>query len=156
MDLTSYLKSDPDGLGLAALIAADNDVGVYEAITAKTTTKVDGVTRADFAIWAAGTGVRSTIQDLSADTNSPLRPSALSLLDFLMGGVAPMLQLDNANNMALIDTWVAMGAITAEQKQQLIAMATIPASHAEINGFNITGPHDIAKAVRADDGTRLV
>lgn len=106
------------------LIASRDTMAITATVNAGRT-RIDGVTRDKFAIWAAKTGVRATIEDTSTNLIDPLRASALTLLDFIRGGVSQTLELNNADNVAMLEAWVAMGKITETQKDELIALGTV-------------------------------
>ncbi|MDD5297665.1 MAG: hypothetical protein PHU46_12200 [Rhodocyclaceae bacterium] len=89
-------------------------------------TRVGSVTRADFAVWAAVTGVRGAIEDAAHDPTSPIRAVALSLLDFLQGGVSDTLDFSKAENQAMLGYWRSAGKVTSGQEQYLMALATHP------------------------------
>ena len=127
MILRDEITNDPLGRGYAQMTNAEVEV----SLNAKDRTKIGGVMRNKFAIWAASTGVRAKIEDASTNMLDPLRSSALALLDFLRGGVSDNLDLSDAANMAMLDAWVAAGKVTAQQKADLVALATIECSRAE-------------------------
>ena len=77
------------------------------------------VPRSVFAMWAGATGLRAAIQDAASAVGNPLRSSALTLLDFLQGGVATGIELNRPENQAMMAAWVSAGAITSEQVAQL-------------------------------------
>jgi hypothetical protein len=84
------------------------------------------VPRSVFAGWCGSTGLRAVIQDKAEAVGDPLRSSALSLLDFLQGGVAPGLDLSHAGNAAMLAAWVSLGAVSAEQRDELLALCMAP------------------------------
>lgn len=131
--LRQELKNDPLNVGYPGM----TDAEVEASLLAKDRHVVVGVTRDKFAIWAAKTGVRSTIEDVSLDTQDPLRASALTLLDFIRGGVSTTLELTNADNLQMLGAWVAMGKITEAQKDELIALGTVTMSRAEELGLSV-------------------
>ena len=100
-----------------ALIAAEVSVG---------RTTLAGIGRADFAVWAAVTGLRTVIEDTAATVGDPLRATALTMVDFLRGGVADTFDMGSAANQTMLIAWVAMGKMTAAQKVELEMKATIP------------------------------
>lgn len=132
--LRDELEADPLDIGYAGM----SDAEVEAALFAKDRPVVVGVTRDKFAIWAAKTGVRSTIEDVSLDKDDPLRASALTLLDFIRGGVSTTLELTNADNLQMLGAWVAMGKITEAQKNELIALGTVTMSRAEELGLFVS------------------
>ena len=109
----------------AAAYTAKDVNGIQAIYNAKTVNGLVG----NFALlkWSAGNGLRASIQDLSANTLSPLRPSALALLDVIQGA-ATGLDLSDAGNIALLNAWVTAGVLTATQEAQLVALSQTPRS----------------------------
>lgn len=88
-------------------------------------TKQGRVLRADFAVWAGATGLRAAIEDHAANTNSPLRSSALTLKDFL-AGAAETIDPTLEGNLQMLAAWKGAGAITQEQVDALLALGALP------------------------------
>ena len=122
-ELRAYIEAQPE---FAAYIAGGNDQQICDEINARTVPVVGGVDRSRFAMWAGKTGIRAVIQDHAETTGSPLRSICLTLLDFLQGGVSDELAMNEPDNQQMLGVWVALGAITQEQADDLIAMATTP------------------------------
>lgn len=87
---------------------------------------VDSVSVAEFASWAAETGMRAVIEDHATDKASPLRSVALALRDVLSGAVGSI-SFARPANMQMLGAWQQAGSINASQKAQLLALATKPA-----------------------------
>ena len=119
--LHDYIIADPV---FAPWIAGGNDQQIADEINTRTVAVVGSVSRAKFAMWCGATGVRVAIEDHAANPASPLRASALTLKDFLLGGVADSLHIADPMNAAMLAGWIAAGAITQAQADQLVAMAT--------------------------------
>lgn len=154
--LQTEIASGPLATELAPFVASGSDVEVAVILNDKRFTMPGGVSRGDFALFAGKTGLRSHIQDHADTTTSPLRSIALTLLDFLQGGVSETLTLSSAASQQMVGAWVQAGAITADQMAELNALATQPASRADIVlGRDVT-VHDIALAVRDSDGNSLL
>lgn len=119
--LAAYIAADPV---FAPHLAAGSDQQIADIINARTEPVVGGVSRARFAIWAGSTGLRAVIADHAATQGSPLRSIALTLTDFLVGGVADTLDLSDISNQQMLGAWVAVGALTQAQADELIALAT--------------------------------
>lgn len=107
--------------------------------------RVGSVSRADFAMWAASTGMRSKIEDHAANTQSPLRDAALACRDVILGA-ANSIDFALAPNQMMLGAWVQVGALTQAQADTLLALATTPDT---INEF------DVRCALWAADGTWL-
>jgi hypothetical protein len=125
--LGEYIQNKPE---FANWLANGNDQEIADALNAKTLTIVKSVSRSDFTIWAASTGMRAVIQDHADNAQSPLRSSALSLLDFLRGA-ATALDLSQASTSSLLDAWVGAGALSVANKLSLLALAEVTSSVAE-------------------------
>lgn len=108
---------------LDPLVTERNDAGVAAYLSAGNLV-VGAVTRSNFAIWCASTGLRGVIETDCANTTSPLRAISLALRDFLVGSDTGGLDFSNPANAAMMQAWVTAGALTAAQQAALIAMAT--------------------------------
>lgn len=97
--------------------------------------------------WAADTGMRAVIEDESVDKASPLRSSALTLLDLMQSG-SEGLHLERPKVMAMLDCWVAAGKAAPEQKAALLACSTRQASYAEITFGAPVSAADVSRALR--------
>ncbi len=154
-DLRNELQNDPATLGYAALIAASNDQVAFSiTVPADRAAQLD-VVRSDFLKWAATTGMRSVIQDESVDAGSPVRDSAIVLNDVCRGSTDGI-DFSQAENVALLDGWVAASKLTTLNKDALLALATADVARS-INLFGqlITANH-VAQAVRDDAGDSLI
>jgi hypothetical protein len=120
-ELKAYIEADPT---FADYIAGGNDQDIAVAISARTVPVIGAVSRAKFAMWAGVTGLRASIQTHADAVDSPLRSIALTLLDFLQGGVSDELHLDDPANQAMLDAWIQAGALTQTQADDLMALAT--------------------------------
>lgn len=115
----------------APYLAAGNDQAIADALNLRDQAVYGVVSRDAFAIWAASTGLRATIQDHADNPASPLRSIALTLLDVIRGGAANGVDFSNADNVAMLNTWVTAGAMTEMQKGALLALSTRYTSIAE-------------------------
>jgi hypothetical protein len=131
--LSDEINNDPTGKGYAGLLP-DQPGKVVVLLNALTETKVGLLDRADLAIWSVQTGMRSVIQDESEDKASPLRDSALAILDVLRGASSGI-DFTKTENMAVINAWEALGKLSADNKALMLAAATQPASRAEVLGL---------------------
>lgn len=119
--LRAYIDTDPT---FAPWVAGGNDQQIADAINARTVPVVGGVGRSRFAMWCGATGLRSAIADHAANAASPLRAIALTIQDFLLGGVSDAIHLDDPQNQAMLGAWVSVGALTQAQADELIGLAT--------------------------------
>lgn len=87
--------------------------------------KVGSVQRADFAMWAATTGMRSKIEDHAANTQSPLRDIALACQDLILGA-ASSIDFSIVSNRTMLAVWVQYGGLTQAQANDLLTLATKP------------------------------
>lgn len=119
--LRAYIDADPT---FAPWIAGGNDQQIADEINRRTVPVVGSVSRSRFAMWCGATGLRAAIADHAANQASQLRSIALTLEDFLLGGVADELHLSDPVNQAMVGAWVQAGALTQPQADELIALAT--------------------------------
>ena len=107
----------------AALVASGDYQAIADAINATRPPVVGKVERAEFAMWAAGCGMRSKIEDHAVNLQSPLRDAALACRDVILGA-AESIDLSLLPNQIMLGGWVAMGELTTENRDALIALAT--------------------------------
>lgn len=124
---------------LAAALAAGDDVAAAARLS-ELLTEPAPIPIGRVAAWGAAVGLRAKIEDYARDPDSPLRSVALTALDMLVRGS----DLDLAEDGAMLDAFVAAGAITQGQRDALAVLAVRPRS--------IT-VNDVARAVRNDDGS---
>lgn len=144
--LANEINSGPLAAELAPHVAAGNDGAIAEILNTPRYAAVGPVSRAHFAIWAAS-GPRSAIEDHATNPNSPLRASALTLKDFLIGA-ADSLELDNASVAEMLSGWLDAGAITQGQHDALLALGARTISRAEQIGMENITAADVARALR--------
>ena len=106
-------------------------------------TSLGKIERAEFAIWAASTGMRAKIEDHAANATSPLRSIALSLKDFILGA-AQSLDLSIPDNQTALQAWVTAGELSQAAHDSLIIGATEQV---------IVTARDVAVALYNDDGS---
>jgi len=109
-----------------ALLASRDYQAIADALNAARPPVVGKVERAEFAMWAAGCGMRSKIEDHAVNLQSPLRDAALACRDVILGA-AESIDLSLLPNQIMLGGWVAMGELTTENRDALIALATKPA-----------------------------
>lgn len=107
------------------------------------------VPRSIFSMWCGSTGLRGAIEDIAVTTGHPLRAIALTVLDFLRGGVADALDFADARNQMMLGAWVQAGALTQAQADELIALATTLKSPAENAGLGVVHVGDVQNALEA-------
>ena len=119
-------------IDLSPLVDARNDAGIATYLSAGRTVQ-GSVPIGMFLGWAAAVGMRSVIEDTAHVSTSPyyaaLRNSALAILDIITNKTDLDLSASatGQGNLGMLGAWVTVGAITAEQKATLVAMATQPA-----------------------------
>jgi hypothetical protein len=114
-----------------AIDTSSRDAAAIAAAVSAGRTEDRPVSRGVFAAWCGATGLRTTVEDTANSAGHPLRAVALTLLDFLQGGVTDALDLAYPANLQMLDAWQQAGAITAEQAAQLQALAVVPAPVSE-------------------------
>lgn len=112
-------KCDP-----ALLVHPRNDYAIWQVVNVGRT-RSGPVSRNSFAIWCGETGLRAVIEDVATDKASPLRSIALLCKDVLAGG-PDILDFSVAGNVAMLQAWVAAGAITQQQADALVALGAVP------------------------------
>ena len=124
--MTDYaaIKSEVTTQTQYAAAYAARDVNAIQALY-NSIAAVGSVDRTTFTGWAAKTGMRAVIQDTSTNVASPLRSSALALMDVLRGGTTG-LDLSNADNVTMMNAWVTTAALTQANHDALIVLATHP------------------------------
>jgi hypothetical protein len=108
------------------LVAHDvrNDVEVARILSTGRV-KQGSVSKAQFAMWCGTTGMRAAVEDHAANAASPLRSSALTIKDFLVGTVASI-DFGEPANVMMLNAWVSASAITQVQADDLIALGATP------------------------------
>jgi len=137
------------------LIAASDDEGVAALYNSATVDVIGAIMREDLATWAAETGMRATIEDESKDAQSPLRASALAILDVLRGA-AIGINLSKPQNMALLDAWEGAGKLNPIDKASFIALAMTTTPRSIVQTGRLVTANDIARVVRDDLGNPLI
>lgn len=155
MTLFEALRDDPESLGLAVLIAAKNDTAVAEAMNSHMVPVLGRVDVADMANWAANTGMRAVIQDLSVDNTSPLRASALSILDVLRN-TNGFIDLSKPGNSGLLSAWQGLGKLSAPDAASMVAAATHQTPYSVTVFGRLLTANDVSRVVRDDAGNPLI
>lgn len=136
---TAEIQAHAADPALAAALAAGDDVAAAARLS-ELLTEPCPIPIGRVAAWGAAVGLRAKIQDYSTTAGHPLRDVALSALDMLLRGS----DFDMNEDGALLDAFVAAGAITQGQRDALAAYGVQPRS--------VTA-NDVARAVRNDDGS---
>lgn len=87
--------------------------------------KIGTVSRAWFATWAAGNGMRAIIEDTAATVGHPLRSVALACKDVL-AGAADGIDMSLPENQAMVGAWVQAGLMPQAEADKLLSFATQP------------------------------
>jgi hypothetical protein len=119
--LAAEITSNPT---YAEWVANGNDQQIADALNATTQPVVGSLSRSRFSMWCGVSGLRAVIADHAANPASPLRAVALTVQDFLLGGVADSIDFSDPANQAMLQAWVQAGALTQVQVDELLALAT--------------------------------
>jgi hypothetical protein len=153
--LLEEVRDDPETLGYAALTAANNDEAVAALLNETMMAVVGEISRSDLATWAAATGMRAKIEDVSKDAESPLRSSALAIIDVLKGASAGI-DLAKPTNMGILDAWESATLLSAEDKAAFVALATHDTPRSVVLFGKLVTANDVARVVRDDLGNSLL
>lgn len=143
--LRAEILSGPLAAELAPHVATRHDAMIALIMSEPRYPVAGSVSRAQFAVWAAS-GPRAAIEDHATNAASALRASALSLRDFLLGAGSTDLDLADPAVAQLLDAWVAASAITAEQRDALLAIGARTISRAEQIGLGASIHHSAVSA----------
>lgn len=146
MTLADELTQDPAGLGYAQWLP-DSPGRVAEMLNAPRYPVPGRIARADFAVWCGSSGLRAVVEDTATTAGHPLRSAALTLLDFLRGGVAESIDLALPGNQAMLAAWVSAGAITQGQADELVTLSHRLISRAQQIGLAPVGALDVQGAL---------
>lgn len=131
--LGDEITNDPTSKGYAGFLP--NQPGhVVALLNAQTETKLGLLDKTRLTIWSVETAMRSVIEDESADKLSPLRDSALAILDVLRGASSGI-DFANPKNLAVINAWEALGKLSSANKALMLTAGTVQASRAEVLGL---------------------
>lgn len=108
----------------AGLLAARDTQAIADALSVGRV-RLGTVSRAWFATWAAGNGMRAVIEDAAATMGHPLRSIALACKDVL-SGAADGIDFSLPQNVAMVQAWVAAGAMPQSDADALLALGTVP------------------------------
>jgi hypothetical protein len=134
--LYDELTAGPLASQILPFISAGDDGAISVLMNTQNISVTSSLPADTFAIWCAVTGMRAVIQDQSALVTSPVRSSALSLLDLLQGNLHPSsLDLSNGLVVSMLNAWVTSGLLTADTFNSLIALAQKQISRAQQIGI---------------------
>lgn len=153
--LLEEVRDDPTALGYAALTAANNDEAVAGLLNETMVSVVGEIAQSDIATWAAATGMRASIEDVSKDAQSPLRGSALAIIDVLRGASSGI-DLAKSSNMGILDAWEGANLLSAQNKAAFIALATHDTPRSIVLFGRLVTANDIARVVRDASGNSLL
>ena len=145
MDWKTEIQTGPMAAELAPFVAAGDDGAVVALLNAKTIDAVRSVGRTLFVRWAAKTGMRATIQDVSIEASSLLRSSALALLDIIQGGGDTGVNFAEPDNVTMLSSWVFYNKLAPAHRDELLALATVKISRAEQVAGRDVSIEDVAR-----------
>ena len=138
MTLLTEINTGPLAIELAPLVVANDYRGIANVLNRKDIVTTGSISVNKFAIWCAETGMRAAIADQAANSASPLRSIALTLLDLLQGNLTPAsLDLSIPQNTEMLHAWVLAGLLTTVQEQELITLSQTLISRAEQVGLTV-------------------
>lgn len=142
MILADELRNDPAARGYAAHLPNDPQRAA-DLLGTVDFAMVKPITSARALTWAAS-GPMAIIVDASANAAHPARASCLAFMNAVSAGMD--LGLNEPDVRAAFDGWLTLGVITSAQFDALMAMATKPASRAEVLGIPAPSARDIIDA----------
>jgi hypothetical protein len=145
MILAEELKIDPESRGYAAHLP-DDPQRVVDLMMEPAFTKMWPITAGQALTWAAA-GPLATITDTSNNANSPIRASCLAFLLAMNAGRD--VDMGDAKVKAQFDIWLQNGLIDQQHYNNIIALATGPASRVDILGIPVPTARDILDALEA-------
>lgn len=147
MSLKSEIETGPLADEIAPFLAAGNLDAVLGVLNdSERYTKKQRIPRNVLAGWMASNGVRARLEDYSTDPNHALRSLSLAMLDVVRGGAAEGFDVERYEDA--IDYFESQGGLNSTEKAELLALADVPASRAEILfGRQITLP-DLWEALK--------
>lgn len=129
--------------GAIAAILNREDIPVYSVVS-----------WADFAKWAAATGVRADIEDWKTHTNRSIKAIAWTLSDGLVRG-AGAIDFGVADQVTMLNGLVAANLLSVIDKDSLLALSVVHISLAKQQNISATAL-DIRREIWADNGTRKI
>lgn len=83
--LSDEISNDPLGVGYSAMISAPGKI--CELLNQPSRPAAGAISHQSFAVWCAASGFREVLED-ATQKGAPLRSAALTLVDFLRGGLS--------------------------------------------------------------------
>lgn len=105
------------------------------------------VTTAQLMTWGALTGMRAAISDEAYNVASPLRSSALALLDVMQGSVEGI-DFGDSQIMNMLDAWVLAGKCSSANRSVLLEKCSRTVGLAEWSLGSPVTAADVSRAVR--------
>lgn len=155
MSLLTELSTDPTNLGYSPLLASGDDEGIAALLNTSTLPVLGEISRSNLTTWAAATGMRAEIQDVSTAVGHPLRSSALAILDVLVGSSGGI-DLAKPANMAILEAWESAGLLSAPNKASFITLATHDTPRSVALLGHLVSANEVALTVRDDSGNPLI
>jgi len=140
--LKNEITTDPKAKGYATFMASSPGT-VVDMLNALTETMVKSIRSTTALAWAAA-GPYSAIVDASNNIAHACRASCLVIRDTLQSGVD--IHLERSDVRTMLDAWVTTNIITAAQRDDLLARATVPASRMEVLGLPMATEQDVTGA----------
>ena len=141
--LRDEIDNDPIAIGYSAYLPSAPG-SVVDLLNAYTQTKIKPITSSTAMAWAAA-GPYSNIVDASNDLAHLARASCLVIREVFASGQVIHMELPDITGM--FAAWVAAGVITQTQHDELITIATQPASRAEVLGLDRLTEADLRTAL---------
>lgn len=140
--LCTEVSTDPMHKGYQSHLPSSPGL-VVQLLNTPVHAKVKSITTSAAKTWAAS-GPYAAIVDAANMAGHPARASALVVRDAFASG--DPIHLEDPNIQALFTNWIAANVITQAQHDALIAMATQPASRAEVLGLPFVTEQDLIAA----------
>jgi len=124
MTLLQYINTDPDDLGLAAMVAEGSHEGIAQAINEPRFPNGFYISRDDLEVFAIGDGIAAAAELTAQNAEAPtqLRAACLSFTKLLASSRFPKLRLDAPSTLGMRAAFVAAGIMTQEQDDALGAL----------------------------------
>ena len=151
MDLAALqdeLLTDPEQLGYADHVEAGRDADLAALLNAANRSGKRPVPKASILRHVVEAARWGALEDLAANASSPYRDAARSAIRAFQPGDFETIDLARPAVAALLDALVAGGALAADDKTAILALADAQVSRAEQLGLGAVGHLDVARALR--------
>lgn len=132
--LSDEILNDPLGKGYSQYLP-DQPGHVVGLLNAKTESKLGMLYKTDMTSWSVLTDMRKVIEDESLSIDSPLRSSALAILDVIRGDAASGIDFGKPINVQILDLWQYHSKLSVQDRSLMEQMATGLVSRMEILGL---------------------